>query len=141
MFMGHWDSKKKNKITPMHWDRDDGFLWCYGGLKYVFLYPPSERHLLYLQKPGTTGGSSTGVFTKSLQFSGILGVLKTTITAVETVRDTIVKLFAWIFSEMSCMFGRLSYNFFMFILNKDQELWFPLIEKNLNEYFQRLIQK
>lgn len=83
----------------------------------------------------------TGVFTKSLQFSGILGVLKTTITAVETVRDTIVKLFAWIFSEMSCMFGRLSYNFFMFILNKDQELWFPLIEKNLNEYFQRLIQK
>lgn len=61
MFMGHWDSKKKNKITPMHWDRDDGFLWCYGGLKYVFLYPPSERHLLYLQQPGTTGGSSTTI--------------------------------------------------------------------------------
>ena len=61
MFMGHWDSGKKNRITPLHWDRDPGLLWCYSGLKYVFLFPPWQQYLLYLHKPGTTGGSSTTV--------------------------------------------------------------------------------
>lgn len=61
IFVGHWDSGKKNRITPLHFDVDHGLLWCYSGLKYVFLFPPDQHDLLSLGKLGVTGGSTTTI--------------------------------------------------------------------------------
>ena len=55
-YVSHWDSGQKNRITPLHWDRNYGFLTCYSGLKYVILYPPSQLHMLYLQEDNNKTG-------------------------------------------------------------------------------------
>lgn len=58
--VGHWKSIEYNKITPMHFDTSNNYLWCLHGQKYILLFSPNDHKNLYLKLDvGGEGVTST----------------------------------------------------------------------------------